>query len=45
VLIGQPDRQRILHRKLERLADMPKVFTEYYYKSNAITVSIGGFIR
>lgn len=31
VLTGQPDRQRIVHRNLERLADMTKVFTEHYY--------------
>ena len=43
VLIGQTDRHRIVHRKLERLADMTNVFTEHYYKSNAIIVCICWF--
>jgi len=42
VLTGQHDQKGIVHRKLEWLADMMKVFTEYYYTSNAIIVCIFG---
>ena len=37
-VMGQPDGKRTEHRKLKQLADMKKVFSENYYKSNAIIV-------